>query len=356
MKKPNMIKIIFSVFFMASIVSCQNSENAKNQNETSKMVYQAPQDNQVVLKVNEKEVTAQDIFASIKGKIFEKESELYQLKMDQMRSHLLKMYMESDPRMKGLSNDEFLEKYISVGKKPSAQEIENFIKERSIPANEVTPEIKSRIEAFLLVEIKKKAVEQWIDQQSAKNKTVIFLEKPSRPIFNVVVNDSDPTWGDKNAKVTIVEYSDFQCPFCAKGAERLAELRKKYGKKIKIVFKNFPLPYHNNAKDAAMAALCVKEQKADKFWDLHDYMFKNQDKLALEDLNNQVKKMGFTGESEKKYLECVASKKYLATVEADLEAGKNIFVQSTPTFFINGALVNGAQPIEVFVEEIEKHL
>src|SRR5690606_21078421 len=137
------------------------------------------------------------------------------------------------------------------------------------------------------------------------------------PTFDVELVNA-PFIGGVDAKVTIVEFSDFQCPFCAKGAEIMNELTKKYGNKIKIAFKNYPLPFHSHAKDAAQAALCVHEQKADYFWKLHDIMFQDQTKLSRTDLAASVKKIGV---DSAKYDACMSGNKYMAAIEADIEQG-----------------------------------
>src|SRR5690606_2330355 len=121
-----------------------------------------------------------------------------------------------------------------------------------------------------------------------------------------------PVTGGKDAKVTIVEFSDFQCPFCAKGADVLNQLKKKYGNKIKVVFKNFPLPFHNHAEDAAVAGMCANEQGSNFFWKMHDQMFANQDALDSEGLKNTAKKIGLKMDQFEK---CVSEKKYLSQVK-----------------------------------------
>jgi protein-disulfide isomerase len=153
--------------------------------------------------------------------------------------------------------------------------------------------------------------------------------------------------------VTLVEFSDFQCPYCAKGATILGQLKKKYGKKVKIVFKNFPLPFHNHAEKAAVAGLCANEQSPDLFWKMHDEMFANQDKLDEAGLKAAAKKIGVKVEPFEK---CLAENKHLDQVKTQIEDGKKVKVKSTPTFFVNGQLVNGAQPLEVFTEIIDEEL
>ena len=122
---------------------------------------------------------------------------------------------------------------------------------------------------------------------------------------------------------------------------------------IKVAFKNFPLPFHNQAKGAAAAGLCANDQGTDKFWKMHDAMFENQTKLGKDGLAELAKKIGL---DMKAYSTCVNQKKHMAAVEMDIAYGKKVGVKSTPTFYVNGKLINGAQPVEVFSELIDEEL
>ncbi len=303
----------------------------------------------IAAKVAGEEVSYQRLYQGIENEIFEAEMKVYELKMNRLKAIMLETFMKNDPNKKGLSNDEYLEKYISKDFKPSQKEIDEFIKNRGIPEDSVNDKMKERIVNFLSMENKKKDVDAWINKKTKSNPVEIFFEKPSRPTFDVEISN-EPTWGDSSAKVTIVEFSDFQCPFCKKGKNVMDELKDKYGKKIKIVFKNFPLPFHINAKKAAEAGLCANEQGSENFWKMHDKMFNDQTNLDVKSLKDHAKKLGL---NQDKFNKCLDSNKYAAAVEKDLEYGKKIGVKSTPTFFVNGQLVNGAHPKEVFVEIID---
>ena len=216
--------------------------------------------------------------------------------------------------------------------------------------------MKERVKKYLLMEKKKEAVEGWIAKKTAKNPIEVYINKPTRPIYEVE-EGSSPRWGAADAKVTIVEFSDFQCPYCKQGAEILKQIKNKYGKKVTVVFKNFPLPFHTNAKGAAIAALCANEQGSDKFWRLHDFMFANQAALTRDALKEAVGNAGNKlGLDKSKFASCLDSNKYLKAVEADMEAGRKVGVKSTPTFFVNGMIVNGARPMAEFSELIDAEL
>ncbi len=160
-----------------------------------------------------------------------------------------------------------------------------------------------------------------------------------------------PTWGPKNAPVTIVAFSDFQCPFCGRVVPTLKELEKQYQGKIKIAFKNQPLPFHQNARIAAAAGLAAHEQG--KFWEMHDKMFANQQALDRSSLEKYASELGL---DMGKFKTALDSNKFEATIAADSSEGAKVGANGTPTFFINGRQVVGAQPIEQFKAVIDDEL
>jgi protein-disulfide isomerase len=315
-------------------------------------VYKKPAGDGVAAKMGDIVITEKELMDGIEAEVYEAEKNVFNVKFGKIKTVLMEKIMEKDPKKKGLTNDEYLEKYIASGIKVSDGDINKFIKEKQIPDEHVNPQIKERIKNFLEMEKKKVAVEDWMAKQMNKASIEVFIEKPRVPTFDVQVGDA-PTMGDKNAKVTVVEFSDFQCPFCAKGAELIKGLKKKYGNKVKFAFKHFPLPFHTQAKQASVATMCAYEQKEDYFWSMHDALFADQTKLDTVAMKETAKKLGV---DEKKFAECLDSNKYLEKVEADIEEGKKVGVKSTPTFYVNGKLVQGAQDIEVFSELIDEDL
>jgi protein-disulfide isomerase len=154
-----------------------------------------------------------------------------------------------------------------------------------------------------------------------------------------------PVKGKKTANVTVVEYSDFQCPFCKRGSQMLPQILQEYDGKIKLMYKQFPLPIHNWAKDAAIASLCAQEQGNDKFWEFHDLLFENQKNIKVESSKEEfegfAKKIGL---NENEFNKCLGSPDIAKRLQADIDEAKSIGVSSTPTFVVNGRIVPGANP------------
>ena len=175
-----------------------------------------------------------------------------------------------------------------------------------------------------------------------------------QPVIAEVSEDDDPVKGSDNAPVTIIEFSDFQCPYCGKFYEEtLPQITETYIEtgKVKLVFRDFPLNFHQYAQKASEAAECADEQG--KFWEYHNILFENQDALTIDDLKQYASDLNLDTEQ---FNECLDSGKYEEEVKSDMEDGSSYGVSGTPAFFINGQLLSGAQPFSAFQSVIEQEL
>ena len=160
-----------------------------------------------------------------------------------------------------------------------------------------------------------------------------------------------PSRGPKNAPITVVLFSDFQCPFCGRVEPSIVELEKLYPGKVRVAWKNFPLSFHDKAKGAAEAALAAHEQG--KFWQMHEILFKNQQALTPADLEKYAQEIGL---NMPKFKAAIESHKFAAAIEADMKQGSELGVSGTPAAFVNGQLVSGAQPVDAFKKIVEAEL
>jgi protein-disulfide isomerase len=160
-----------------------------------------------------------------------------------------------------------------------------------------------------------------------------------------------PGFGPENAKVTIVEFSDFQCPYCARASEVVAKIRERYSDKVRFVFRQFPLPMHPDAQLAAEASLAAQRQG--KFWEFHDLLFANQDALTRESLEQYAKQLNLNLPELQKALD---SKTEKAAVDADVKLGEDVQVNGTPTVFINGKRVPNPTEFELMAKLIDEAL
>jgi protein-disulfide isomerase len=160
-----------------------------------------------------------------------------------------------------------------------------------------------------------------------------------------------PSRGNPKAPVTIVEFSDFQCPYCVRARPAVKRVRDEYGDKVRIVFRHFPLDFHAQAQKAGEAAACAGEQG--KFWEMHDLLWENTSKLQLADLKAHAATLGLDGAG---FGACLDSGRHASVVEGDLAAGQGYGVSGTPAFFVNGRPLVGAQPFEAFAQVIDDEL
>jgi protein-disulfide isomerase len=198
---------------------------------------------------------------------------------------------------------------------------------------------------------------------SPDGRYVIFAEvndvtiDPSKAVMDKIKLEGAACRGPKDAKVTIVEWSDFQCPFCAKGYTTVEqEVLKQYGDKVKFCFKDFPLAFHPWAEPAAIAAECVRQEKPDLYWKVYNGFFQNQKDVNPGNVKDKAVEFAGAGLDKAKFDDCFDNKKTQAAVKADMAEGQSIGVSGTPSFAINGRLLVGAQPFPQFKAVIDDEL
>jgi protein-disulfide isomerase len=160
--------------------------------------------------------------------------------------------------------------------------------------------------------------------------------------------------GNENAKVTIIEYTDFQCPYCSRGAGIMKELKDKYKDQLRVTVKHLPLPFHKNAMIAAQYFEAIRIQNPDAAWKMHDIMFEKQDQLTSNGetfLKAEAKKLGVKIPKLEADLKTVSKK-----IEKDMEEAKSFNFSGTPSFLVNGVPVRGAVPADEFSKVIDRHL
>ena len=170
-------------------------------------------------------------------------------------------------------------------------------------------------------------------------------------VWKVTVTPDDAQKGLPDALVTVVVFSEFQCPFCSRIAPTLRKLEETFGDKLRIVFKHNPLDFHDNARNAALAALAAQEQG--KFWEMHDRLFANQQKLDLASLDEHARAIGL---DMVKFKAAMDTKKFDKRIDADMELAEKVTVRGTPNSFVNGRKLGGAVPYEAFESLVKEEL
>lgn len=327
------------------VASCTQNESAANDSGISFVKKESTNPN-LVGKFEGNEITLENLEKSSPG-IYSARLEVYKAQKTALEEYIRNQVLEGLAKKSGKPLDVYMKGETEAAKKKiTDKEVEAFLKSRSIPdTSKVPPEIRDRVRGLL-------HIQKLVSAATRSAQPEFYLKRPKASPLEFKF-EGEPTWGSADAPITVVEYADFQCYYCAKARERISELKKLYGKKLRVVFKNFPLPMHPDARLASEAGLCVNDQGSDKFWKFHDIAFENQKNSdwKAEEFKEYAKK---SGADLKKYDECMSSHKFAAQLEANLAEGQKFGVDSTPTFFVNSQLVKGAQPIAEFREIIDE--
>lgn len=321
------------------LVSCSILAAQKDDNSAAAII-----DNQII--------TKQQLHDSIASQIYDAEMKVYQLKLNQLNNMLLQRLIQAHPFSQGMNPQDFLDKYVIKDKSVSEIEVNALLKKNRIPAEKINPELRAKATEYIKSEKSRVQIANWFSIQSKEHGVVMNLTMPQRPRYDIPLGNA-PVQGNEDAKITIVEYSDFQCPYCARAESTIKRLQKAYPGNIKLVYKNFPLSFHGEAFIAAEAGLCAHEQSKDYFWSLHDKMFADPKGLKRAGLKSKAFELGM---DVAKFEQCMDSKKYYGSVNRDIAEGQKFGVNSTPIFFVNGIIVKGNKPFEEFVEIIESEL
>jgi len=304
-------------------------------------------DDPVVAEYNGKSIRASEAFRQVKPRIFELEDELYRTKEQAINEVVEQRLLEAESKKQNLPVDQLVQKEVGGPDTVADKDIEEFLTSKGLTLSD--PRIrKDDVREYLKYRKQFDKRQTYLTKLKAGANVKLKITEPVSPKV-IVSTDGYPSWGNAKAPVTIVEFSDFQCPFCSRAIPIVDRIKKEYGPdKVRIVFMDMPLPAHPRANPAALAGHCANEQG--KFWELHDVMFKNQAKLEDKDLEEHAKSIGL---DMAKYSDCFSKKKYQDAIEKSKKEAEKAGIQATPSFLINGVLLQGAQPFEKFKEKID---
>ncbi len=272
----------------------------------------------------------------------------YEAKSKALDSLIRLKLVQAEAKKRGISAEKLIEQEVeSKVAEPTDGEAEAYFWGQN-RAGARFDEVKDQYRAALKRLKLQKARQVYADSLRATIDVAVMLRPPSVD----VAYDPARVTGDPIAPVTIVEFSDFQCPFCQKTEATLKHLLAKYNGRVKLAYRDFPLhEIHGQAEKAAEASRCAGEQG--KYWEYHDALFVDQSKLDDGSLTARARKLNLDG---KAFQSCLASGKFKDEIEADRQDGSKVGVAGTPSFFINGTFVNGAQPLADFEKIIDAEL
>lgn len=319
---------------------------------SSKMVTQFDGPDAVVARIDDISITQKEVDEHMQAQLYAMHERIYRMKLDAIEELVSKKLLKEAAEKQKLSPDALLDNFVKDKVTVSEEEIAQFYEHvKDNPRLQGSDEEKRAKIKDYLIERKRGSVEaKFYADLKKDHKVEIFLEEPPLPEVKVEVGD-DPVVGPEDAAITIVEFSDFQCPHCARMAETLEKLIEEYKGKVRVVFKDFPLKFHENAMVAALASGCAKDQG--KYFEYYKTLYKNNQALDVESLKKYAKDLGMDAAA---FDECLTKEKYKAEIENDLKEGAAAGINSTPTLIINGKLLAGGRQADAIKAMIDKEL
>ena len=284
----------------------------------------------------------------INGELVRLRQEEYETKVNGVESKIAEILLRKDADRLGLTFEAYLEQEIGAKiEGPTDEQVQRFYDQQKARIGRPLEDVRSQIERVLQQELVRQAHNELV----AKLREGVDIKVTIDPPRVEVAAETVRVRGPEDAPISIIEFSDFQCPFCRQVQPALAELQTRYGDKIRWAFKDLPLnSIHPQAQGAAEAARCAAEQG--KFWEFRAAMF-DAPSITPELFQSTADGLGVNSEDFKA---CLASGRHREAVLADSAEAEGLGISGTPAFVINGVLLSGAQPLENFVAVIDREL
>jgi protein-disulfide isomerase len=334
---------------LVATVACQSPRSA--QPSQPKQDPAAP-----VARIGGKSITTGELDELVKKDLAQLEQQYneqkYQIRRNALESMLRQRAFDEKAKAKGLTREELVNQEIAAKlPEPSDDEVRTLYERAKASGQQLPPleQVKPDIVRFIKSQKGQGAVAEYYETLKKEMGIEVLLPPYEPPKIQVAA--VGPTKGPADAPVTIVEFSDYECPYCVRAEATVKELLAKYPGKIKLVYRDYPLPSHAKAPKAAEAAHCAGDQG--KYWELHDKLFTPGAKLEVADLKAHAREVGLDGG---KFDACLDSGAKAKEVETHKKAGDDVGVSGTPAFFINGRPLSGAQPLEAFSAIVDQEL
>ena len=300
--------------------------------------------------INDEPISSDEVEKPLGAQISKLEEQIYALKRQRLEGLIQMRLLAKEASKRGLSVPALLEAEVSAKISPvTDQEIETYYQANKTryPGDNYRQTIQSQLENQ-----RRGARQQaFIQALRAQANIVINLKPP--PIYRADVSaGSAPIRGSANAPVTIIEFSDFHCPYCKKVQPTLSRILSEYGDRVRLAYRDFPLDQlHPSARKAAEAARCANDQG--KFWEFHDKLYGGGTDASPETLTRLGREIDMDVVA---FQQCLSTGKHRSDIDRDIQEASSLGVTGTPGFFINGRLISGAQPYEGFAQVINEEL
>ena len=314
---------------------------------------QAQKPNEPVAEFEGGAITEEELERALGASLAKLEKQLYDLKRGKLDAMIDERLLAREAERRGLSVPELLEAEVTAkAPTPTEEEVDIFYQANRERFKGEEAEVRQQLGEMLHRQRQQALRRAFLASLREQAGVVVLLEPP--PIYRVEVSTQGaPASGPADAPVTIVKFEDFQCPYCRRAHATLRELRQRYGDKLRIVHRDFPIEsLHPGVTRLHYAARCAEEQG--KFWEYQDVLYAAPAKATSEQLAAMAVQVGLDGPAFESCL--AAGSKYEAAVKKDFDQGVALGVTGTPAFFINGRLLSGAHPIERFAAIIDEEL
>jgi len=336
------------------LMACGSTTTATSAAETKSETAAAPS---VVATWTGGEISSAELDGTISTELTKLKAEFvsseHEARMNGLDAMIGEKILEAEAKKRGLEGVEALLK-LEINDKvtePTEEEIATFYK---VMARRMGGRSLEEVRPAIIGEIARRATaerfEVFMGEMRDTYKVTVQLPTPEMPRIPVSADD-DPFIGPEDAPVTIIQFAEFQCPYCGRAKEVVDQVMEKYEGKIKMVYRDFPLSFHDRAIPAAVAANCAGEQG--QYWPMFDALMSNQRALTDADLTGHATTLKLDLD---KWNTCRKDPAQAAEVQKDFEDGSRAGVQGTPAFFINGIFLNGAVPLEQFTAIIDAEL
>lgn len=304
----------------------------------------------VVAEVGDTRITAGEVDALVRGQLLKVRQQEYELRRQALDTKLNELLLKREAAARGLTVEELVTREINQRvPKPGAAEVAAFYeKVKGQVGGRPLEEVRPQLEAFLARRASDTRRDDFFRELGQKHGLKVTLPAPR---FEIPLAPDAVVTGPADAPITVVEYTDYECPFCRRAQETLDQLMERYKGKLRVVHRDYPLDNHPRARAAAVAVYCAGEQG--RFWEYRRHVLVEPGDLGDEDLRRRASGLKLDPGA---FGSCLASGRHDAVIQRGLQEGQGLGVDSTPTFFVNGRMVSGAQPLEYFVKLIDEEL
>ena len=312
----------------------------------------APSGGTVLADVDGVPITADEVAKSLGNALSRLEQQVYEMKRQRLDALIGDRLIAREAARRGVPVSELVEREVTAKVTPVTDaDVEAFYEANKPRLTAPLPDLRDRIRAYLQNQKAAAQREAFVNALRGRANVVVHL-KPPPTVRATISTAGAPALGAATAPVTIVEFSDFYCPYCRQVVPVLAQIRARYGDKVRLVYKNLPLEnLHPGATRAAEAAQCANEQG--KFWAFHDRLLTEPPDASGEKFATWARELGL---DVPRFEQCPTSGRSRAAVEKDIEEALSLGANFTPAFFVNGQLLSGAQPLDAFVRIIDEEL